>query len=88
MMPVAWTRLYDLGDGKIQRIFTTTMGAATDLENEALRRLLVNASYWCLGMEEQIPSKANVDVVGEYHPSAFKFGGAKEGVKPADLKAF
>lgn len=84
MMPVAWTKTYRTASGNEARVFTTTMGAATDLANEALRRLLVNASFWALRMEEKIPEKANVDLVGEYNPSKFSFGGFKKGVKPED----
>lgn len=84
MMPVAWTKSYETSSGKKARVFTTTMGAATDLTNEALRRLVVNASFWALAMEEKIPDKANVDIVGEYNPSKFSFGGFKKGVKPED----
>jgi hypothetical protein len=84
MMPIAWTKTYTGESGKTASVFTTTMGAATDLESEGLRRLLVNACYWALEMEAQIPSESKVDLVGEYDPSPFKFGGAKRGVKPAD----
>jgi hypothetical protein len=79
MMPIAW-----IDDGK-RRVFTTTMGASTDLESEGLRRLLVNAAYWCVGLEGKIAEKSNVDYVGEYKPLPFKGGGFKPGVKPADL---
>ena len=34
------------------------MGAAVDLENEGLRRLLVNACYWAIGLEDKIPAKS------------------------------
>lgn len=84
MMPVAWIKTWKAPSGETARIFTTTMGAATDLESEGLRRLIVNAAYWCLGMEDQIPERANVELVGEYHPTAYGFGGAKKGAKPAD----
>ncbi len=84
MMPVAWTKSYKGSSGKPSRVFCTTMGAATDLQNEALRRLLVNASFWALGMENKIPEKANVEIVGEYAPSKFSFGGFRKGLKPAD----
>jgi hypothetical protein len=84
MPPVAWSRIRDEG-GKQARSFTTTMGSSVDLENEALRRLLVNATYWCLGMEKEIPAKAAVDIVGEYKTLPFKFGGGRKGVKPAEL---
>jgi hypothetical protein len=86
MMPLAWTRTYKPAEGKSCRVFTTTMGSSQDLLNEGFRRLLVNASYWCAGLEAQIPERAKVDLVGEYQPLPFKFGGAKKGVKPADHK--
>jgi hypothetical protein len=85
MMPVAWVKTYEGKDGKKGRVFTTTMGSSTDLENEGMRRLLVNAAYWCVGIEDKITEKAAVDLVGEYKPLPFKFNGAKKGVKPDDL---
>lgn len=85
MMPLAWVRDFTGEGGKTSRIFTTTMGAAVDLENEGLRRLLVNAAYWAAGLERQIPAKANVDYVGEYKPGWFGFGKFKPGLKPGDL---
>jgi hypothetical protein len=83
MMPVAWTRLVKNDAGKENRIFCTTMGAATDLENEGLRRLVVNAVYWGLGME--VPAKADVALVDEYKPTMYGFKDHKKGVRPADL---
>jgi type 1 glutamine amidotransferase len=84
MMPIAWTKTYTGAQGKTGRVFTTTMGASQDLESEGLRRLLVNACYWALGMEDKIPAKAKVDIVGEYRPHPFKTGGFEKGVKPSD----
>ena len=86
MMPVAWTKTYSVDGGPTGRVFTTTMGAATDLVAEGTRRLLVNACYWATGLEDAIPSKSCVDVVGTFEPTPFGFNGAKKGVKPADLK--
>jgi type 1 glutamine amidotransferase len=85
MMPVAWTKTYKTASGKTARVFTTTMGAAQDFTYEGTRRMLVNACYWALGMEDQIPAKSDVAIVGEYHPLPFKFGGHKKGVRPEDL---
>lgn len=82
MMPVAWTRPYTGAQGRIARVFCTTMGAATDLENEGTRRMLVNATYWAVGLEEKITDHTDVALVGEYHPRPFGFGGAKKGVRP------
>lgn len=80
MMPVAWIREYRNETGKTNRIATTTLGAATDLQDENLRRFLVNAAFWSLGLA--VPERANVDVVGEYKPTAFGFDGFKKGVMP------
>jgi hypothetical protein len=86
LMPVAWVRDYTGEAGKTSRIVTTTAGAAVDLQDEGLRRLLVNAVYWSVGLEDKLPPKADVSLVGEYHPSPFGFGTFKKGVKPSDLK--
>ncbi len=74
MMPIAWTKTYEIPDGKPGRAFCSTIGASTDMTNEAVRRLLTNAVYWGLGMEDKIPEKgANVAVVGDYEPTKFGF---------------
>jgi len=86
MMPVAWTKTYAVEGGPTGRVFTTTMGSSSDLTSAGTRRLLVNACYWALGMEDRIPDATNVDVVGTFEPTKFGFNGAKKGLKPADLK--
>jgi hypothetical protein len=86
MMPVAWIKSYQVPGGKKGKAFTTTMGSANDFPSEGLRRLVVNACYWCAGLEEKIPAKSVVDLVGDYKPLNFGFGKFKKGVKPADLK--
>jgi hypothetical protein len=84
MQPVVWTRNYKNESGKTNKTVTTTMGSATDLQDEGLRRLLVNAAYWCLGME--VPAKAEVGLVGEYKPTMYGFGGFRKGTKPSDYE--
>jgi type 1 glutamine amidotransferase len=86
MMPLIWTKMYGAKSGKTSRVICSTIGAASDLQNEGLRRLFVNACYWGLSMEEIIPEKANVEYVGEFNPTYFGFGGYKKGVKPSDHK--
>ena len=86
MMPIAWIREIKNEEGKKNRILTSTMGAATDLENEGLRRLLVNGAYWAIGMEGRIPVRSEVGLIGGYKPSPFGFGGYRKGVRPLDLK--
>ena len=68
--------------GKGNKALCTTMGSATDLANEGLRRLLVNAAYAFTGLE--VPAKANVGVVGEFTPTMYGFNGFIKGRKPAD----
>ncbi len=86
LMPVAWTHTYTTQRGQAARVFTTTMGAATDLVSPGLRRLLVNACYWAVGLEAAIAPHANVDLVGHYEPTPFGFGSFKKGVRPHDLR--
>jgi hypothetical protein len=85
MMPVAWTRDYVNPAGTTNRIFCTTMGAASDLDNEGLRRLVVNAVYWAARLP--VPPQADVTPVGRFEPGFYGFDGYQKGVKPADLAA-
>lgn len=86
ILPVAWTNHYTSDTGNTGRVFTTTMGAAVDLQNEDLRRLLVNACYWAVGMENKTPKKSNVDIIGEYNPTGYGFDKYQKGMTPADFK--
>lgn len=83
MMPVAWTREHDWGNGKKSRTFCTTMGAATDLQNAPLRRLIVNSIFWGLNLD--VPPEANVEYVGDFHPTFYGFNEYRKGVRPGDL---
>ena len=81
-MPVAWSREVKNDAGTVNRILCTTMGAATDLQNEGLRRLVVNGVFWGLGLE--VPAKANVDFVDPYQPRMYGFDGFRRGLKASD----
>ena len=85
-MPVAWTRELKNPEGNTNRLFCTTMGAATDFKSEGLRRMIVNGVFWGLGMEDKIDGKANVTPIGEYNPTFYSFNGFRKGVKPSDHK--
>jgi hypothetical protein len=82
MMPVAGVRVYSVMEGTNGRAFCTTMGGAMsggrDWDNPGLRRLLINAAYWCVGLEDKIDGNANVEPVGE--------NDFKRGVRPAEVK--
>ena len=83
VMPVAWTKTYTSESGNTGRVFTTTMGASIDLVNEDLRRLLVNACFWAVGLEKQIPEKADVSFITEYEPTMFSIELFKKGFYPS-----
>jgi hypothetical protein len=82
MQPLVWYRIHKNEAGAINKAFCTTMGSATDLRDESLRRLLVNAVYWGFGME--IPARADVQLVGDFQPTPYGFDGFRRGVKPDD----
>lgn len=86
MMPVAWINHYELTEGKKGRVFTTTMGAGRDFLSEGTRRLMVNAAYWAMGMEDKITEEGlPVDLVGDYNPNVSGFNKYKTGMKPSDF---
>lgn len=84
LVPVAWLKTYTGSQGNASRVFTTTMGHGSDFKSEGFRRLLVNACYWCLGMENKIPASSAADLVGPYDPSPIGVGRHKKGLKPSD----
>ncbi len=83
--PGVWTRHYENAEGKRGRVFSTTYGASEDILNADFRRMLVNACFWAAGMEDKIAGDANIDFVGKYQPTTFRFGGHRKHVKPSDI---
>jgi type 1 glutamine amidotransferase len=60
--PVAWTKT----DNKT-RVFFTTMGHPKDFARLPVRKLLVNAVYWALERESEIPEEGcQADIVGDF----------------------
>ncbi len=89
MMPLAWVRTYRQENGTTNRVFCTTMGASSDLACEDLRRLVVNACLWGLGMEESIGERTDVATVGPFEPTMFGFSNDQhwtdKGLRPSDF---
>ena len=81
-LPVAWVKTWTGDEGEVARVFHSTMGSAKDFESAGLRRLLFNACYWCLGLEDQIDADASVKILGEYVPLASGFNYEGLGVRP------
>ena len=71
MMPIAWTRSYQLPEGQTGTSFTSTIGSSTDFMSEGVRRLLVNATYFLMDME--VPQEAQMGISSDYNPSAYSF---------------
>ena len=71
MMPIVWSKSYQVENGKKGSAITSTIGASVDILNEPLRRLFVNAVYHLL--ELPVPDSANVKLVGDFTPTQFQF---------------
>jgi hypothetical protein len=46
----------------------------------------VNACYWGTGLEQQIPERNNVQLVGQYNPTMFGFGKYQRGLSPSTFE--
>ncbi len=83
--PSEWTRTYQSASGKTGRVFTSLYGASEDVLNGGYRRMLVNACFWALGLEDAIKPDLDVSFVGPYYPVTFGNSTYRDGVKPSDL---
>lgn len=81
-LPIAWFKTWRTSRGDDARVFQSTMGSARDFQSEGLRRLIVNAVYWGLEMDDHILATRSVDYVGEYAPLESGFNYSKIGVTP------
>ncbi len=91
LMPVAWTKTYQVPGGTKGRVFSTTLGSSTDLLEAGVRQILVNAVFWALGDEDGIPPQgAASELVGEFNPTRFNLDPSEHwierSVKPADFR--
>lgn len=87
-MASEWTREYTGANGKKGRVFTSLYGASEDLVNAGYRRMVINATYWLVGLEGQIKADSTIDFVGKYQPNTFRGGGYARGIKPAMYNGF
>jgi hypothetical protein len=87
-LPVVWFKNWQTRNGRQARVVQSTMGSAHDLQCADLRRLIINAIYWGLGMESAIDAKRSVDIVGTYKPLEAGFNYAELGVVPKPVSAY
>ena len=85
-MPIAWVNEYIGDEGEASRVFCATVGAATDLLSADLRRLVINAAYWGMRMEESIDPSSGVEPVAPYEPTQFGFGAYIKGRRVLDCQ--
>lgn len=71
--PAAWVRTYQFQGGKQGRAFCSTQGASEDILSEGVRRMIINATLWCMNMEDEIKPDADISFVGPYNPTTFSF---------------
>ncbi|MDE0863873.1 MAG: ThuA domain-containing protein [Rubripirellula sp.] len=87
-MASEWTREYTADDGSKARVFTSLYGASEDILNDGYRQMLVNATYWMVGLEGKIDPSVSIAFVGKYQPNTFRGGGYARGVKPEVYNGF
>lgn len=87
-LPVVWHKEWQTNAGKKARVLQSTMGSANDFENPGLRRLVVNAAYWGLGLEEKISAQSSIDPISPYKPLSSGFNYEKLGVIPQAPSAY
>lgn len=83
MQPVAWAREYKHENGKVSKILTTTMGAASDLTDENLRRLVINGVYW--GTNLEVPASADASLKSVFKPTFYGFNEFQKGKTVKDF---
>ncbi len=86
-LPVAWLKHWQTSGGRPARVFHSTMGSASDLKSAGLRRLIINATYWGLGLESAINVTRSVEVAGDYQPLGSGFDYPRLGVVPKPVSA-
>ena len=87
-LPVAWTKTWTGNRGRTARVFHFTMGSGADFEDEGMRRVAVNAAYWCMGIEDRITADRSVACVDPYHPLDTGFDYKALGVVPKPVSAY
>jgi hypothetical protein len=48
--------------------------------------MIVNATYWCTGLEDAITPDLQIDLVGDFNPTRFGFNAFVKGKRPADYR--
>jgi hypothetical protein len=87
-LPVAWIKPWRTSSGKTARVFHSTMGSGIDFKSAGLRRLIINAAYWGMGIETSITATSSVEIIGDYQPLKSGFNYQKLEVKPRPVNYY
>gem|GEM_PF-188156 len=87
-MASEWTREYAGANGEKGRVFTSLYGTAEDFLNLGYRRMIVNATYWLVGLEDEIEEDSPIAFLGNYRPNRLANQGFSLGVKVSDYEGF
>ena len=85
-MPLAWTKHYPTAKGSAPRLHDHD-GHEPGLREQGFRRMVINACFWAVGLEEKITATTKVGFVGQFAPTPFGFNTFRRGLKPDDLAA-
>lgn len=85
-VPAVWTRTRDVGAKA--RVLACMHGSSLDLLDSDFRRMLINACFWTMNLEERITPELNISFVGTFDPTLFASYAWKRGVIPADLSGY
>ncbi len=50
--------------------------------------MIINATLWCMEMEDEIKGDADVSFIGPYNPSTFSFKPSVKDARPGDIEGF
>lgn len=87
-LPIVWTKTWTGSTGKTGRVFHVTMGSARDYQSTGLRRMTINAAYWCTALEDHIDGERSIEYVGAYEPLESGFNYDKLKVQPRPVSAY
>jgi len=82
--PAVWLRQYETPNGGKGTAFATTFGASSDLDDEGLRRLFINAAFHLTGVP--VPEKADVSYIDPFVPSAYSNNRTSDYYRKLNLK--
>ena len=86
--PIAGTKGWTDRTGRTVWGFQVTLGSGKDSQSAGLRRMTVNATDWCLELEDQIDPESSLDYTGDDESIANRFHDERLNVIPQNPEAY